>query len=156
MLTILFFIFLAACFTAGSTGSFFPTGQWYRELEKPPWNPPDWVFPVTWSILYVLMSYSAARVALLPDNGIAMAFWALQISLNTLWTPVFFGLHRIRMGFFILTALWFAVAGTLIAFFVLDVISGLLFLPYLVWVSIAASLNLYVWKLNSEKANITF
>ena len=156
MITILFFVFLINCFVAGATGSLFPTGQWYRELEKPPWNPPDWVFPVTWLFLYFFMSYAAARIAMLPNNGLAMAFWALQITLNTLWTPVFFGLHRIKLGFFLLIALWLAVAGTMIIFFALDVLSGLLFLPYLIWVSLAASLNLYVWKLNPQKANLNF
>jgi tryptophan-rich sensory protein len=84
--------------------------------------------------------------------SLGMAFWALQISLNTLWTPVFFGLRRIKHGFYILVALWLSVAATMVCFFAVDTIAGVLFVPYLIWVSIAGALNLAVWRLNPEEA----
>jgi tryptophan-rich sensory protein len=77
-----------------------------------------------------------------------MAFFALQIALNTLWTPVFFGLKRMGAGMVVLVALWIAVAGTLGAFWSLDRVAGLLFVPYLVWVTVAGALNFAVWRLN--------
>ena len=67
---------------------------------------------MVWTILYICMAWSGARVAVLPGNGQAMAFWALQIALNTLWTPVFFGLHRMRAGMIVIVCLWLAVAAT--------------------------------------------
>ena len=107
----LFATFLAACGAAATTGAMFKPGEWYAELKKPCWIPPRWVFPVAWTTLYLLMTLAAARVAVLPGNGQALAFWALQIALNTLWTPVFFGLHRMRAAMVVMVLLWLAVAG---------------------------------------------
>ncbi|WP_299786652.1 TspO/MBR family protein [uncultured Marivita sp.] len=152
MFWLLFGIFLAACFAAGSTGGLFPPGPWYRNLNKPFWTPPDWVFPVVWTTLYLCMATAGARVALLPENGIAMAFWALQVALNGLWTPVFFGLKRIRLGMFVLSALWVSVFATLVALWSVDWIAGALFIPYLIWVTIAGALNASVWRLNPQEA----
>ena len=149
----LFCIFLAACFAAGATGGLFPTGDWYQSLDKPSWTPPDWVFPLAWTTLYLLISYSAALVASSPHGGIGLAFWALQIALNTLWTPVFFGLRRIKLGFYILLCLWLSVAATMVSFFFVSMLAGCLLIPYIVWVTIAGALNFAVWLLNPEEAN---
>ncbi|MBT8457600.1 MAG: tryptophan-rich sensory protein [Rhodobacteraceae bacterium] len=148
----LFLIFLAACFAAGTTGAVFPPGEWYKTLDKPPWTPPDWLFPVAWTVLYLSMSAAAARVAPLDGSAYAMAFFALQIALNTLWTPVFFGLRRMGMGFVVLLCLWVAVAATLVTFWQLDWIAGLLIVPYLVWVTVAGALNFSVWRRNPNAA----
>lgn len=152
MFWVLFGIFLAACLAAGSTGGLFSPGPWYRNLNKPSWTPPDWVFPAVWTTLYLCMATAGARVALLPDNGLAMAFWSLQVALNGLWTPVFFGLKRIKLGMAVLSALWLSVAATLWSLWQVDAIAGLLFVPYLVWVSIAGALNASVWRLNPREA----
>jgi benzodiazapine receptor len=148
----LFLTYLAACLAAGATGALFQPGDWYRSLKKPSWTPPDWLFPVAWTTLYLCMSVSAARVAGLagtdPATGPALALWALQIALNTLWTPVFFGLRRMGAGLVVLVLLWLAVAATLVAFWRVDLVAGLLFLPYLAWVSVAGALNFTVWRLN--------
>jgi len=140
----LFVTFLAACGAASATGAMFEPGEWYKSLSKPVWTPPGWVFPLAWSVLYLCMAASATRVAVLPDNGQAMAFWALQIAFNTLWTPVFFGLHRMRAAMVVMLGLWLSVAATMLAFFSLDTWAGLLFVPYLAWVTIAAALNFSV------------
>ncbi len=151
----IFILFLAACCAAAATGSMFPPGPWYRNLSKPPWTPPDWLFPLAWTTLYLASAYAATRVAMLDDNAHAMGFWALQIALNTLWTPVFFGLERIRAGFVVLIFLWIAVFGTMLSFFQHDLIAGLLFVPYVIWVSVAGALNLAVWRLNPAEAQGT-
>ena len=96
MFWILFLIFLLACFSAGATGGLFPPGSWYSSLRKPSWTPPNWGFPVAWTSLYICMSFAGARAALTPDNSLAMALWSLQIALNTLWSPVFFGLKNLK------------------------------------------------------------
>ena len=100
-----FLIFLFACMAAGLTGSLFPPGKWYSDLNKPRWTPPNWIFPVAWPILYILMSYSGATLANLENSGSALALWALQIAINTLWTPVFFGLKNIKVGLIIILLL---------------------------------------------------
>ncbi|MDB3860383.1 tryptophan-rich sensory protein [Paracoccaceae bacterium] len=143
-----FLVFLFACMAAGLTGSLFPPGKWYSELNKPVWTPPNWVFPVAWPILYLLMSYSGATLANLESAGSALALWALQISLNTLWTPVFFGLKNLKLGLIIIFLLLVSVAICTYVFWLYAWISGLLFLPYLAWVIFAASLNAAVFKLN--------
>ncbi len=145
---LLFAVFLAACIAAGTTGAMFEPGAWYRSIAKPRWTPPDWVFPVTWFALYICMSLAATRVAMTPDAGLALALWSLQIALNTLWTPIFFGLKRLGAALVVIVALWLSVAATLLAFWQIDVIAGVLFVPYLVWVSIAGALNLSVWWMN--------
>lgn len=143
-----FLVFLFACIAAGLTGSLFPPGEWYSELNKPVWTPPNWVFPVAWPILYLLMSYSGATLASLESAGSALALWALQISLNTLWTPVFFGLKNLKLGLIIIFFLLVSVAICTYVFWLYAWISGLLFLPYLAWVVFAAALNAAVFKLN--------
>jgi tryptophan-rich sensory protein len=143
-----FLVFLFACMAAGLAGSLFPPGRWYSELNKPVWTPPNWVFPVAWPILYLLMSYSGATLANLESGGSALALWALQISLNTLWTPVFFGLKNLKLGLIIIFLLLISVAISTYVFWLYAWIAGLLFLPYLAWVTFAAALNAAVFKLN--------
>lgn len=144
----LFFVFLGATAAAGTTGALFPTGPWYERLQKPSWVPPNWVFPVAWTTMYLLMAFAGARVAGEDGSGPAMAFWALQIAANTLWTPVFFGLRRIRAGIPIIGMLWVAVFGCLVTHWSVDVWAGLAFVPYLIWVTVAGALNVAMVRLN--------
>jgi tryptophan-rich sensory protein len=95
-----FAIYLAACFVAGSTGGLFPPGDWYENLQKPRWTPPNWMFPVAWMTLYVLMAYAGARLSQIDGAGTALALWSLQIALNALWTPVFFGLKKTKLALY--------------------------------------------------------
>lgn len=152
MTWIFFCIFLCACAAAGTTGGLFQPGDWYRSLNKPDWTPPNWLFPVAWSVLYLCMAGAAARVAGVEGSGLALALWSLQIALNTLWTPVFFGLKRIRAGLWVLIALWISVACCMIALWAVDWVSGVLFVPYLCWVTVAGALNLSVMRLNPGQA----
>ncbi len=147
----LFCIFLAATFGAGATGALFPTGEWYKSLNRPSWTPPNWVFPVAWTSIYLLISFAGARVAGLEGSGYAMAFWAMQIAFNALWTPVFFGLRNIRASVPIMVCLWIAVFGATITHFRLDMWAGLAFAPYLLWVTVAAALNLAMVRLNPDQ-----
>ena len=146
----LFFTFLAACGAAATTGAMFKPAEWYQGLNKPSWFPPTWVFPVAWTVLYVVMALAATRVAGLVGSGRALAFWALQIALNTLWTPIFFGSHRMRAAMVVMVLLWLAVAATTWTFFQLDLVAGLMFLPHLIWVCIASALNVESIRLNPE------
>lgn len=152
MFWLLFSVFLLACLGAGMTGGIFPPGPWYQKLEKPWFTPPNWVFPVTWMVLYVCIAVAGARAALLDNNGLAMAFWALQIAFNSLWTPVFFGLRNIRLGMAVVSALWLTVFVGMVVLWQIDWVAGALFVPYLLWVTIAAALNAGVWRLNPDVA----
>lgn len=143
-----FALFLIASAAAAATGIIFKPGEWYVGLTKPGFTPPNWVFPVAWTYLYVSVAYAAARVAGVEGAQIALALFAVQIALNTLWTPVFFGAHRLGLGMAVLACLWVAVAAMMLAFFQLDLIAGLLVIPYLAWLSLAGALNFRVWRDN--------
>lgn len=145
-----FAIYLAACLVAGSTGGLFPPGEWYLALRKPNWTPPNWLFPLTWMVLYLLMAYAGAQLAQIDGAGHALALWSLQIALNALWTPVFFGLKRIRLALYYISALWLTVAACVFVFWQYSWIAGIAFVPYLLWVSVAALLNRSVCRLNPE------
>ena len=144
----MFGVFLAATVAAGSTGLLFPPGPWYERLLRPTWTPPNRAFPLVWTALYLLMACVATRVAGLPGSGFLLALWALQIALNTLWTPVFFGAHRIGLGMVVMVALWAAVAVFIWQAWPLDWLASLLMLPYLAWLTVAAALNLWIWRRN--------
>ena len=149
---LIFLLGFLACIGAGSTGSLFPTGDWYKSLNKPSWTPPDWVFPIAWLYLYIAMSYSLVRVYDAPGNDLFLIFWALQLVFNTLWTPVFFGLNRIKLGFIILLGLWVSVVIMVVLAFYIDLIAGLLLTPYIVWGSYAGALNFSIIQLNKENS----
>ncbi|MEZ5886802.1 MAG: TspO/MBR family protein [Paracoccaceae bacterium] len=148
MNVLLFLVFLCAAAVAASTGSLFSPGDWYLSLSRPSWAPPSWAFPVVWTTLYILMAWAASRVASRQGAALALAFFSLQIALNTLWTPVFFGAHRIGAGLLVLGLLWLTVAAMSVAFWRLDRFAGLMILPYLAWLSVAASLNFWIWQNN--------
>lgn len=141
-------IFLLACAAAASSGIFFRPGDWYAALNKPGFTPPNWVFPVVWTTLYLLLAWVGYRLTLMPDSQTLLALWAAQIALNTLWTPVFFGAHRLFASLVILALLWLVVAVMLVMTMRLDVITGLILFPYLVWLSLAAALNFSILRHN--------
>lgn len=143
---------LAACVPPALSGMLFKPGTWYAALDKPWWTPPNWMFPVVWAVLYLSMSIAAARAAILPNAPFLLALWAVQIAFNSLWSGVFFGLQNLRAGFFVLAGLWLAVLVTTLAFLQADLLAGLLFAPYLAWVSIALGLNFSVWRRNTQSA----
>ena len=124
----------------------------YQNLQQPPLSPPGWVFPVVWSILYLLMGYASYRV--LTGNGShgeikrALTLYGIQLFLNFLWSPVFFGLHWFLAAFFILVAMWVFIYLTIKAFSGIDEIAGDLLIPYILWVTFAGYLNFGVYLLN--------
>lgn len=140
------FGYLAATLTAAATGALFQPGVWYRTLSKPAWTPPDALFPIAWTILYLCMAIAAWWVGM--SNSIwtlpALALWAWQLVLNALWSPVFFGLRRIGTALAVISFLWIAVAATLWLFFQVSLLAGWLMVPYLVWITYAAALNLSI------------
>ncbi|MFA1028983.1 TspO/MBR-related protein [Pseudomonas syringae pv. helianthi] len=143
-----FLIFLLACCAAGATGIIFKPGAWYESLQKPSFTPPDWAFPVAWTTIYLLLAWAGYRLTLIPGSTTVLALWAAQIALNTLWTPVFFGANRIGAAMVILAILWIVVATMIVMALQLDIITGLILFPYLVWLSTAAALNVSILRHN--------
>ncbi|WP_295534060.1 TspO/MBR family protein [uncultured Thioclava sp.] len=145
---IFFLLFLAASAAAAATGIVFKPGNWYEGLTRPGFTPPNWLFPIAWTYLYISVAYATARVAGQDGAQLALALFAVQIALNTLWTPLFFGAHRLGLAMIVLALLWVAVAAMGVAFIGLDLIAGLLVLPYIIWLSLAGALNWRIWRDN--------
>ena len=150
-----FIISIIACFAAGGIGAiatFKAIPTWYAALKKPPRTPPDRVFGPVWTTLYVLMGVSVFfiwRNGLGSDvSRIAFVLFWVQLTLNALWSFVFFGLKSIGGGVITIVILWFLILATTVASFRVSTLAGSLLIPYLIWVTIASYLNIGVWWLN--------
>lgn len=124
----------------------------YSNLVQPPLSPPGWLFPVVWTVLYLLMGYASYLVLTSGADSEqirrALALYGAQLLLNFLWSPVFFGFQWRLVAFFVLIALWVLIYLTIRAFSEIDERAGDLLLPYLIWVTFAGYLNLGVYLLN--------
>jgi len=144
-------ICLLVCLGAGWVGSRFLPGEWYASLNKPSWTPPGWIFGPVWTILYIMMGISAwtvwkNRFSLIAK--ISLILFVFQLLLNSLWTYIFFGLHRPGLAFLEISALWLALLATLIGFWRVRIVAGVLLTPYILWLSFASMLNFAIWRLN--------
>lgn len=142
------------CQLAGIIGAVFTTSSisgWYAGLNKPFFNPPNWLFGPVWTLLYLLMGISLYLIWNQKNGaGIktALIFFAIQLGLNTLWSIIFFGMHLPLVAFLEILILLLFIALTITKFFPISKISAYLLIPYLLWVSFASLLNFYIVKLN--------
>jgi translocator protein len=151
-----FVLSFVLCFSAAFTGSLFTpekgSAWYYVQLVKPSWNPPDWLFPPAWSLLFLLMAIAFWMVlkAGLEKNEVrtAIAFFVLQLLLNMSWSAAFFGLQNPLAGLSVILLLWVAIVVTIVRFRAVSATAGYLLVPYLMWVSFAAFLNFTIWQLN--------
>ncbi len=142
-------VFLVCAFLAAGTGYFFPPAEWYAGLQKPFFNPPNWIFGPVWTTLYVLMSVAAWMVWQRTGwRHRAIHLWFVQIALNALWTPLFFGLHWLGVAMIEMAVLWVFILLTLLAFRKVSKPAAWMMVPYLAWVSFAWVLNAALWRLN--------
>ena len=132
----------------GAAGGLVTAGaipDWYAKLAKPPGTPPNMVFGLVWSVLYLMIGISFARVWHFAPSGEnfhrALRHFAMQMLLNISWTPLFFGAHLVSVALAVIVALWVMILLTILAFKPLDRIAAWLLVPYLVWVSYATYLN---------------
>jgi translocator protein len=148
---LLFIGSIALPIAAGAIGSIFTMssiGSWYSALVKPPFNPPNWVFGPVWTALYILMGISLYIVLKKTDDIRPVAVFVLQIILNTLWSFLFFGLRSPLAGMIGIVLLWLAIAINIAMFYRIDRKAAYLLIPYILWVSFAAILNLSIYILN--------
>ncbi len=141
-------VFFGLVFVAAMSGAIFKPGDWYDDLEKPSWNPPNWAFPVVWTVLYVMIAIAGVWVWRAEGFGVAMAFWGAQLVLNALWSALFFGLRRMDWAFYEVSLLWVSIVGFMVTAWPVSPMAALLFVPYLAWVTTAATLNRTVWRMN--------
>lgn len=126
--------------------------SWYPTLEKPSFNPPNWAFGPVWTVLYVCMAIAAWRVwrqRNAPGRGVALGVFGVQLALNLAWSFIFFGAQRIDLALVDIAILLVSIVVTAALFWRIDRLAGLLFVPYIVWVGYAATLNLSLLILNS-------
>ena len=151
-LSILTWLVLYACTFVAASGAVWFTG----DLNANGWimpniAPPSSLFPPVWTILYILIATSAYRIIIAEPHylkGITCALWALQLSLNTLWTPVFFGAYDLFGALVIIIFLWMAILCYTVFSHKIDKIAAYLFIPYLAWVSFATLLNFEYLRVN--------
>ena len=144
---------LAIPLAVGGLGALLSGGMSdYGAMVKPPLSPPGWVFPVVWSILYLLMGYASYRVlesdAPKEDIRKALTLYGLQLAANFLWPLLFFGAGWFLLSFFWLIALWVLIFLTIRAFSRIDETAGNLLIPYILWATFAAYLNFGIYLFN--------
>lgn len=142
-------VFIVLVVIAASSGAMFMPGDWYKALNKPWWTPPDWLFPVAWTVLYFMIAIAGWLAYKAGGLGTAVAIWGVGLVLNALWSYFMFGRQDITLALYDVAGLWLATAAFIAAAWGLDKRAVLLFAPYLVWVSFAAALNFEVWRLNA-------
>ena len=147
-------VFLVLCFAAAGIGGAVTTPKidtWYATLVKPSWNPPNWIFGPVWSALYFCMAVAAWlvwRQGGLTGAKVPLTLFAVQLILNVVWSCIFFGLEMPGLAFVEVLFLWLAIAATMATFWQRSLVAGILFVPYLAWVSFASLLNFMIWRLN--------
>ena len=125
--------------------------NWYHSLNKPYLSPPDWIFAPVWTILYITIIISFLlfiKDGLSSKKIIPLILFVIQIILNLIWTPVFFNLQNIKLGFVVLFLLWIFLIFTIKKFYKISKPAGLILIPYLIWTTFALYLNLGILVLN--------
>jgi tryptophan-rich sensory protein len=137
---------------AGQLASRSAVDGWYQTIAKPSFTPPNWVFPVAWTLLFTMMGAAFWRVLRRPPGTpwrrTAVALFIAQLICNAAWSAAFFGAHSPIYGLYVIAPLWVLILGTLLVFRLMDAVAALLLVPYLAWVSFAALLNAVIWRMN--------
>jgi tryptophan-rich sensory protein len=138
---------------AGGLGAFFTLSSvqsWYLTLNKPSWNPPSWLFGPVWTTLYVLMGIACFLIwkSEHPRKKQVLTLYFLQLFLNFLWSPAFFGVQNPMLGMLVIVPLWAAILACILLFRKINGWAAVLMIPYLLWVSFATVLNATIWYLN--------
>ncbi|MFP4045917.1 MAG: TspO/MBR family protein [Candidatus Aenigmatarchaeota archaeon] len=143
------------CQLAGIIGSVFTVqsiSSWYTTLNKPWFTPPGWVFSPVWITLYALMGVALYWIwkegPEKREVRIALGIFAGQLSLNAIWSILFFGLQNIFVALIEIGFLWLLILFTIVKFYQIKKRAGVILIPYLAWVTIATLLNYYLWLLN--------
>lgn len=143
--------FLVAVLAVGAIGAFFTPGAWYASLNKPTWNPPNWIFGPVWTALYIMIAVSGWLVwccGAVAGRSLALSVYCVQLVLNAAWSWLFFGLQRPDLAFIEIVMLWVAILLTVATFRRLSNLAAVLLIPYFLWVTFAAFLNWNLWRLN--------
>ena len=148
------FISIMIPLVIGFTSGFFTASgvnEWYTTLNRPSFNPPNWLFGPVWTTLYILMGISLYLVWKQPASdarNAAIWIFALQLTLNFFWSIIFFYWHQIGIALIEIIVLWVLILLMIYRFYHINPTAAWLNIPYLLWVSFATVLNAAYWKLN--------
>ena len=149
------FVSIVICFLAASIGGLATSSSvgsdWFIELTKPSWNPPNWIFGPVWSVLYLMMAVAAWLVwkqSGFTESKIALAWFVFHLLLNIFWSVVFFGLQQTGWAALEILILWISIAISIVLFYRHSKLAAVLLVPYFLWVTFAAVLNITIWSLN--------
>ena len=124
----------------------------YSKINQPPLAPPSWVFPVVWTVLYLLMGISLYIIwNTHADSGkkrLAFIFFGIQLFLNLIWSPIFFGLQLFLPALIVLVFTWIFTAAMIVSFYAISKPAALLQIPYIIWLTFAGYLNFAIYLLN--------
>jgi tryptophan-rich sensory protein len=127
-------------------------GRWYHDLRKPSWNPPDWVFGPAWTVILALAAWAGVLAWMQAADRTGqlwiVGLFGLNIALHMLWTPLFFNLKRPDWALIEIVLLWLSILALIVYIGPLSAVAGWLLMPYLVWVTFAAFLNLTIVRMN--------
>ncbi|MDF2886759.1 MAG: TspO and like protein [Lacrimispora sp.] len=147
-----FILFLILPLAVGALAGFLTKNSMmvYKNLNQPALSPPGWVFPIVWTILYLLMGLGSYLIAQSSSQKKkeALRLYAIQLALNFIWSIVFFNLQNYLLAFLILLILWYFIVRMIRAFWPIDQAAALMQIPYLLWVTFAGYLNLAIVLLN--------
>lgn len=140
-------------FLSGASVAAGSDNAWYQMLAKPALTPPDWAFPVAWTILYVLIGLALAIVLNARgarERGLGIALFAVQLVANLMWTPLFFGWHRVVLAFAVIVVMVVTALATTFVFGRVRPAAAWLMVPYLVWICFAGALTWSIHRLNPD------
>jgi translocator protein len=144
-------------FLSGAVSGSGEENSWFAELVKPDAQPPGWVFPVAWSLLYLMMAIAFSMV--LHARGaqlrtVAIGLFLAQFILNLSWSPIFFGQHKVTMAFYLILVILALAIATTVVFGRIRKAAAWLMVPYLMWLSFASILNFQIDRLNPDAENL--
>jgi tryptophan-rich sensory protein len=145
---------ISLCFVLGSSGGLITINEipgWYAALQKPSFNPPNWLFGPVWTALYIMMGVALYLVWRNPPSAgrkKALSAFLVQFALNCAWTPVFFAMHQLGAALVVIVLMWLAILRTILLFAPFSKTASWLLVPYISWVSFATLLNAAIWWLN--------
>lgn len=123
---------------------------WYQQIQKPSWNPPNWIFSPVWTTLYILMGIAAGIVWHSKEEGKskALLLFVIQFLFNLAWSFIFFRQHEIGWALVEIITMLVLIIATTVSFYRINRLAGYLMIPYILWVSFATCLNAAIWMLN--------
>jgi translocator protein len=126
--------------------------NWYKTIEKPDWQPPNWVFGPVWTLLYIMMGIALYLIwrskAPVQKKRTAITLWVIQLVFNFFWSYIFFRQHQLDWALGEIIVLWFFILLTIFAFSRINKLAAWLLVPYISWVSFASILTYTIYQLN--------